>query len=331
MDKFRTEVTITPSPHKITYKSSILFIGFCFTENIGVKMQEYKFNVDINPFGIVYNPLSVKQNLDALIEGKKYIKSDLYHDTGKWISFDHHSRFSDPDAESCLKRINERIDSAARKLKETDFLILTFGTAWIYKLADSGKLVSNCHKLPAKFFHRELIKVEDIVRNYKTLIDLLLKIQSGIHIILTVSPVRHWKDGPVQNTISKATLFLAIHELVRAFDSVEYFPAYEIAIDDLRDYRFYEADMLHPNSQMTEYIWTKFSRVYFDEETAKTMKELDKLILAMQHKPFNPGSVQYQEFINKQIEYIQSLQKKYPYLDLSEEKNYLEKQYLNFK
>lgn len=328
MDKFRTEVILSPSPHKITYKSTILFIGSCFTENIGVKMQEYKFTVDINPFGIVYNPLSVKQNLDALLEGKKYKKTDLFHYTDKWISFDHHSKFSDPDPELYLERINRRIDYAAKNLKENDFLIITFGTAWIYKLADSGRLVSNCHKLPAKFFHRELIKVEDIVQNYMVLINSLLNIQSRMRIILTVSPVRHWKDGPVQNTISKATLLLAIHELVDAYDSVEYFPAYEIAIDDLRDYRFYEADMLHPNSQMSDYIWNKFSQVYFDDETIKIMKELEKLILALQHKPFNPNSVQHQEFLRKQIEYIQSLQKKYPYLDLSQEKSHLEKQFI---
>jgi len=331
MDKFRTEVTIVPSSYKISYRSSILFIGSCFTENIGVKMQEYKFNVDINPFGIVYNPLSVKQNLDALLECKQYIKSDLFHDTDRWISFDHHSRFSGHDPESCLEQINERIDYAAKKLKKTDFLIITFGTAWIYKLADSGKLVSNCHKLPSEFFHRELIKIEDIVQNYKALINSLLRINPQICIILTVSPVRHWKDGPVQNTISKSILFLAIHELVGTYNCVEYFPAYEIAIDDLRDYRFYEADMLHPNSQMTNYIWNKFCQVYFDDETTKIMKELEKLIQAMQHKPFFPSSAQHQKFLGKQIEFVQFLQHKYPFLNLSEEKSHLEKQYLNRK
>jgi len=326
MDKFRTEVTIFSSPHKISYRSSILFIGSCFTENIGVKMQEYKFNVDINPFGIVYNPLSVKQNLDALLECKQYAKSDLFHYTDRWISFDHHSRFSDKDAESCLERINQRIDYAAKKLKETDFLIVTFGTAWIYKLADSGKLVSNCHKLPSKFFQRELIKIEDIVQNYMLLIKSLLKINPQIKIILTVSPVRHWKDGPVQNTLSKSILLLAIHELVSAYDCTEYFPAYEIAIDDLRDYRFYEADMLHPNSQMTSYIWNKFCQAYFDDETVKLMKELEKLIHAMQHKPFFPGSVQHRDFLVKQVEYVTFLQEKYPFLNLSEDKIHLEKQ-----
>lgn len=326
MDKFRTEVTILPSPHKITYNSFILFIGSCFTENIGSKMQEYKFNTDINPFGIVYNPLSVKQNLEVLIEGKQYVKSDLFHYSDRWVSFDHHSRFSAYDPESCLEQINRRIDYSAKKLKETDFLIITMGTAWIYKFADSGKLVSNCHKLPSKFFKRELLKPEDIIQNYRILINALLKINPQIRIIFTVSPVRHWKDGPVQNTLSKSILFLAIHELVHVYDCAEYFPAYEIAIDDLRDYRFYEPDMLHPNSQMTDYMWNKFCQVYFDEKTIKAMKDLEKLIHAIQHKPFFPGSVQHREFLKKHIEYIQSLEKKYPFLNLSVEKSHLEKQ-----
>ena len=151
-----------------------------------------------------------------------------------------------------------------------------------------------------------------------------------MRIIFTVSPVRHWKDGPVQNTISKSTLVLAIHELVELFEGVEYFPAYEIAIDDLRDYRFYEADMLHPNNQMTDYIWNKFCQAYFDDETVKIMKDLEKMINAMQHKPFHPDSLQYRDFLMKQMEYIQSLQKKYPYLDLSVEKNHFENQYSKF-
>jgi len=326
MDKFRTEVTISPSPHKINYRSSILFIGSCFTENIGEKMQEYKFNADINPFGIVYNPLSVKQNLDVLLAGKKYVKEDLFYFTDRWVSFDHHSRFSDHDPESCLKRINQRIDYSAKRIKETDFLIITFGTAWIYKLSDSGKLVSNCHKLPSKFFQRELIKIEDIEQNYKTLINALLEINPHIRIIFTVSPVRHWKDGPVQNTISKSILLLAIHELVHLFDCSEYFPAFEIAIDDLRDYRFYETDMLHPNSQMTDYIWHKFCQVYFDDETVKIMKDLEKLIHAIRHKPFYPGSDQHREFLRKQVAYIQSMEGKYPFLNLSEEKSHFQKQ-----
>jgi len=326
MDKFRTEVTILPSPHKISYSSSILFIGSCFTVNIGSKMQEYKFNVDINPFGIVYNPLSVKQNLEALIENKQYVKSDLFQYSDRWVSFDHHSRFSGHDPESCLEQINRRIDFSAKKLKETDFLIITMGTAWIYKLADSGKVVSNCHKFPSKLFKRELLKPEDIVQNYKVLINALLEINPQIRIIFTVSPVRHWKDGPVQNTLSKSILFLTIHELLSIFDCTEYFPAYEIAIDDLRDYRFYGADMLHPNSQMTDYMWNKFCQVYLDDETIKIMKDLEKLIHAIQHKPFFPGSVQHREFIMKHIEYIRSLEKKYPFLNLSVEKSHLEKQ-----
>jgi hypothetical protein len=323
MERFRTEVNVKPSVHTIDHKSGILLIGSCFTENIGTRMMEYKFDVDINPFGIVYNPLSVLQNLETLLSGRKYILSDLFHYQGTWISFDHHSRFSFPAPEDCLTEINRRIENAHASIKTIQYLIITFGTAWIYKIKDSGKLVSNCHKLPAENFSRELLPTEKILSAYIPFITGLRKINPDVRIIFTVSPIRHWKDGPVQNTLSKSILILAIHELLKIFDFAEYFPSYEIAMDDLRDYRFYEKDMLHPNAQMIDYTWDKFCLTYFDDTTVQIIREIGKLKTALQHKPFHPGTSIHREFLHKQSDFINTLKEKYPFLDFSEEENFV--------
>jgi hypothetical protein len=326
MEKFRTEVNIPPSAHKINHRSAILMIGSCFTEYIGTRMLEYKFDVDINPFGIVYNPMSVSQNLEIILSGKKYVKADLHNYQDSWISFDHHSRFSFPEPEICLREINRRIEYSHSRINTIQCLIITFGTAWIYKIAESGKLVSNCHKIPASFFKRELVKIDDILPVYKKIIDRLIRVNPSIRIIFTVSPIRHWKDGPVQNTVSKSILILTIHELFKSFNCIEYFPAYEIALDDLRDYRYYEEDMIHPNSQMTGYIWDKFCHTYFEDETFEIMKEIGKLKNALKHKPFRPGTAKHIEFLNNQLDLVRRLKQKYPCLNFSDEENYLEKQ-----
>ncbi len=326
MSNFRTEVNIPPSPDKISHHSNILFIGSCFTENIGVWMKEFKFRVDINPFGINYNPASVARNIELLLERKKYIPDDLYHYNDLWFSFDHHSRFAHPDPAQCLLTINNRLESSAKNLTVTDFLIITFGTAWVYERKNTGTIVSNCHKVPAREFNRYLLSVNQIVQTYTGLIKRLNDLIPSLNIIFTVSPVRHWKDGAPLNMVSKSTLILAVHEIVSTYDCAEYFPAYELAMDDLRDYRFYNEDMIHPNNQMTAYIWKKFSETYFDPETINLIKELNSLQRALNHKAFYPSSKEHKHFITKQLEIIDGLQKKYPFLDFTSEKEYFKRQ-----
>ena len=326
MEKFRTEIEIPPSDNKISHQSKGMLIGSCFSEYIGELMVRYKFDVDINPTGILYNPSSVSTCLQALMEQKEYKKKDLFEINGKFVSFDHHGSFSDPDPEECLRKINERIRKASDQLAKATYIIITFGTAWIYRLADSGRIVSNNHKLPARYFNRELLTVEYILDHYRQLIQDLRKINPDIRFIFTVSPVRHWKDGATQNTVSKSILILAIHELVSQFDSAGYFPAYELAMDDLRDYRFYAEDMIHPNSQMTEYIWRKFSGTYFNEKTVRLIQNLESINKARDHKPFHPGSEEHKQFLNKQLELVEDLKMNHPYLDLSAEKEYFRNQ-----
>jgi hypothetical protein len=315
---FRTEVNIPPSENRISHDSGILFMGSCFTENIGSLMQELRFRVDLNPFGINYNPSSLSRNLWALLNGKQYTNKELHEANGRWFCFDHHSQFSDADPEACLGNINERIQFSGDKLPGTNYLMITWGTAWVYVLKETANVVSNCHKLPSDKFSRHLLSVNQVVDTYTKLFAGFRLQVPDIKIILTVSPVRHWKDGPVLNTVSKSTLLLAAHRLTEMFSYCEYFPAYEIAMDDLRDYRYYSDDLVHPNQQMIRYIWEKISDTYFDEKTIKLMGEIGKLNAARNHRPFDPASQQYLQFCRKQLEKVQRLEKDHPGLDLGE-------------
>jgi hypothetical protein len=301
----------------MNYRSNILFMGSCFTENIGAKMKELRFRIDVNPFGVNYNPSSVARNLWTLMKGKEYAEEDLGQYGDKWFSFDHHSQFSHPDRDTCLKNINAKIQETHSHLKDTRFLMLTWGTAWVFVHKKTANVVSNCHKLPAANFSRHLLSVSQVVDTCTKLFAALRKQIPDLQIILSVSPVRHWKDGARLNSVSKSTLILAAHRLTELFSYVEYFPAWEIAMDDLRDYRYYADDLVHPGSQMIRYIWEKFSNAWFDEETLGLTPRIGKLVSAMDHRPFDPGSEQHLEFCRKMLEETRELSGRHPFLDLS--------------
>lgn len=324
MISFRTIVKIHPSPFKLSYFTPSMFIGSCFTKNIGSKLSNYKFPVDINPFGVIYNPSSVSKSLDILIGKKEFTKDDLYFFNGKWLSFFHHSSFSDKDPEQCLLRINAKITESKEFLKKAGFLFITFGTAWVFEWKESGETVSNCHKISALKFNRKLLTVEDILKNYKTLIHKLLRFNSQLKIIFTVSPIRHWKDGAEGNQVSKAILLLSVHQLIQKFQTLSYFPAYEIMMDDLRDYRFYSDDMIHLNSVAIDYIWERFKDTYLDKEASGIMKNIDPVLSAMGHKPFEPDSDLHQDFLIKILDKIEKLQLQYSFIDFSREIKYFQ-------
>ena len=325
MSPSRTEVQIDPSENKIDHQTKILMLGSCFTENIGDRMHELKFNIDVNPFGILYNPLSVLNSIELLLEGKEYTREDLYHDHGMWFSFDHHSRFSDTNLEQCLDKINSRLEKSRKFFRNLDMLILTFGTAWSYVLEGTHRIVSNCHKLPPEKFDRFHLNSNQIFDYYYELIGQLLEKNPKLRIIFTVSPVRHWKDGPVENSISKSTLIISIHRLIEHIREAEYFPAYEIAMDDLRDYRYYADDLLHPNKQMADYIWNKFSQAYFRPDTIQVIADVEKIVSAGKHKAFHPESEEHQDFLKAQLEKIRALKEKYPFLDLDQDEQAFKK------
>lgn len=297
-------------------------MGSCFTENIGNKMDALKFPAVINPFGVLYNPESLQKGLEILIEQKQFTKDDLIFFNEQWFSFYHDTEFSHPDQQKCLNKINSSIKLAASQIRKSKYLIITFGTAWVYKYLETDNIVSNCHKIPAVEFERFKLCVENIFVEWTKLINRLNKLNKNLKIIFTVSPVRHWKDGAVQNQLSKSTLFLAIHQLIKIFKNVEYFPSYEIMMDDLRDYRFYADDMLHPSSAAIEYIWEHFSETYFDSETKQINTEINKILQARNHRPLKPETENHKKFIKSQIKFIEKTLEAYPFIDLDKELNF---------
>lgn len=326
MDIFRTIVDIPGSKVKIDYKTPVLFMGSCFTENIGNKLVNLKFNASVNPFGVLYNPLSIKSSLEILMDKRLFTETDLFHYDDLWHSFYHHSKFSDTDVSECLQNINNQISLSSDLLSNAKFLFITLGTAWVFEKTDTGQIVSNCHKLPSKFFNRFLLGKDEIITVYTELITRIHDLYPNLQIVFTVSPIRHWKDGAVNNQISKSTLLLSIAELNNKFDFVSYFPAYEIVMDELRDYRFYAQDMLHINTVTTDYIWNRFADTYFESATKEIISDIDKIIKAKNHKPFKRNTKTYTQFLEANISKIRNLQNKYSYLILDEELAYFESQ-----
>ena len=316
MNNFRTEIKVEPFKNKIEHDSKVMFLGSCFADNIGNKFSQYRLPAVVNPFGVIYNPMSVANTLQSIINNKTYNEQALRFYNDLWLSFDHHSSFSNQSKTDCLQSINDSCSQTHNYLKNSQFVFITFGTAWVYQLKESNQIVSNCHKYPAKSFNRYILNIEEIVTTYKKLLTELLVFNPNLKIIFTVSPVRHWKDGAHGNQISKSTLLMAIDSLCEIFESCHYFPAYELLMDDLRDYRFYSDDMLHPNNTAIEYIWSKFENCFFSPNTLEYKMEMLKLEKALNHKPFNPTSESHQLFIKKQIEIIELLMLKYPTVNL---------------
>ncbi|MDR3062316.1 MAG: GSCFA domain-containing protein [Dysgonamonadaceae bacterium] len=296
---FRTKVTIPAFDFSINHSDRMMMMGSCFAENMAVSFRDAGFQIDVNPFGTAYNPLSLASGIRDLMSGKKYAISDLFQHQGLYHSFSHHSRFSGISAEICLENINQRIEASSVFLKNTTILIITYGTASVYILKSNGKTVTNCHKLPESYFIRKRLPVENIVDDWKGLIEELKSYNSNLKLLFTVSPIRHWKDGAHENQLSKSSLLLAIDKLTRCYHFCHYFPSYEILMDELRDYRFYAEDMLHPSSATIEYIWEKFSESFFSVQTQSKIREWRNLHKSLEHKPFNPDSEQYKELIQK--------------------------------
>ena len=325
---FFTEINIPEFPSKLDYSKSMMLMGSCFTENIGQKLLDLKFKVNMNPFGILYNPESIANSLKILLEKRIFTEKDLFKDHGLWNSFYHHSRFSDIDLDTALQKINERIAGSNEFLKTADFLIITFGTAWVYELKETGTIVSNCHKVPASEFERFRLGIYEITETYRELLEQIWKINPGLKVIFTVSPIRHWKDGAVENQLSKATLLLVIDQLIRGFgdQGCAYFPSYEIVMDELRDYRFYAEDMLHLSPVATDYIFDRFTKVMVSAESIEISGQVSKITKAILHRPFNPQSVEYKKFLRSNLNEISRLESRFSFLDLSKEKEHFNKE-----
>lgn len=316
---FRTTLEPIPSMTPIQHPDGLLLMGSCFTEHMGQKLAAYKFLVQHNPFGIVYNPISIARCITRLnAENQYFTRGELFEHQGLWHSWEHHSRFSGPDAASVLINLNAAYQAAVAHLKKARFLFLTLGTADVHERLDSGQIVANNHKVPAAKFQTRLLSVSEITDRLVAALQAL----GDVRVILTVSPVRHLRAGLVENQRSKATLVLACAEICRQMPTVQYFPAYEWMLDDLRDYRFYAEDMIHPSALAVDYIWSQFSDTYFGAETKFWMEKIEKIQLAVQHRPFHPDTPQHQAFKQAQLLAIEEVQKALPHTDFSIEKAY---------
>jgi hypothetical protein len=325
MNSFRTTFSIPEFNPKMSYHSKSLFIGSCFTENIGNYLKELKFQITNNPTGIIYNPISICECIRFLLDRKQLTDEDLHFNNDLWFSFKHHGRYSNSDKNECLKRINEELKLASDNIIKADFLFITLGTAFVYTNKEKDEVVANCHKLPSSAFSKSLLNSEAVINEFDKLLKDLFSINRNIKVIFTVSPVRHWNDGAIENQVSKSVLITSIHELVLKHKSCSYFPAYELMMDDLRDYRFYAEDMLHPNTTAIEYIRNKFVETYIDNESSEIMRGVQKLLLAKNHKPFNAETVSHRNFLKKNLDQLQELNRKFPFLELEELEAYFKK------
>ncbi len=320
--KFRTEITPHESNSPILHSEKILTLGSCFAENIAAKLEMHKFRVISNPFGVLYNPVSIRQSVQLLTGSRNFTAADLFEFSGEWHSFYHDSFFSSEEKEKTLGMVQHQINSSVNFLKSADVIIITYGTSYIYNYRKTGMTVSNCHKLPSSEFERKRLAPEEVFSEGRFLLDEIKKVNGNARFIFTVSPIRHWKDGAFENQLSKASLLLGISEIIKNYKNCRYFPAYEIMMDDLRDYRFYAEDLLHPNKQAIDYIWEKFLSAEISRTADEAIGDFGKIYTAVNHIPKDKFSEKYKDFCRNQLKEIAKLQEKYQYVELTDEIKY---------
>lgn len=315
---FRTQITVQEKEPKIDYQSKVFLLGSCFVENMGEKLEFYKFQNLQNPFGILYHPAALETFLKRVANDYRYTSKDIFFSNERWQSFEAHSDLADPDPEVALHMLNDYLSRAGNFLKKSTHIIITLGTAWGYRHLQSAKTVGNCHKVPQKYFSKELFSIEKVESCLTGVLEALKKLKPGLQIIFTVSPVRHFRDGIIGNQRSKAHLITALHNLLGKEGACEnrphYFPSYEIMMDDLRDYRFYDRDMLHPGPLAIDYIWEKFTAAWISPDALSTMSEVEAVQKGLSHRPFNPDSLAHKKFVEDLEKKIEKLKIQYSHL-----------------
>ncbi len=295
---FRTPVHITPSPQKINLKDPVLTVGSCFSDSIGALMEDHKFSILKNPVGNTYNPLSIFKILEMALTQSKPDQDRWVLSDGIWYHYDFHSQFSEPDKEAAEAAISIALESIRSCILQSPWIIITMGTAWVYKEKASSAIAANCHKQPGTLFEKQLLTSTQIIQAYEHVENIWKQHQIDPKVIFTVSPVRHTRDGIPENMLSKSILRVACTYLLKGRDHHAYFPSYEIMMDDLRDYRFYEKDLIHPNETAIEYIWEQFSKAYFDATTMEFIEKWQQIKKGLQHRPFHPGTPSHQKFLD---------------------------------
>jgi hypothetical protein len=304
---FRTELNPTPASEKFDHSCGIITIGSCFAEVIGNKLAENKFKTLNNPFGTIFNPLSIAKLLESCISGKPLSETSYLHCNHNWYNYQLHSSVIAPSREQLSLLINSIFSRTRSHILSDRILIITLGTAWVYKLSESAETVANCHKQPSRLFEKILLEPEEIIKSLIFSLNLAKDLNPGLKVIITVSPVRHTKDTLTLNSVSKSILRYAAHKLTETLPFCEYFPAYELMNDDLRDYRFYKEDLIHPTAQAENYIWEKFSDTYFSEPTIKTLKKWELLKKALRHNPFNQTTDEYKKFLSSTLRKLEEI------------------------
>lgn len=320
--EFQLPINIPSLPQPIGYRDKILLTGSCFTEHIGNALRDWKFDTLQNPNGILFDPASVAASLISYIRPQRYAEQDLTFFNELWHSWQHHSLFSHTDKTACLKGINASQVKAHAFLREARWLFITLGSAFSYRLADGGGAVANCHRAPGHTFHKHLMTIDEINAALDSCLHQLFYFNPGLRVIFTVSPVRHIRDGVVDNNRSKARLIESVHHLAGKFDRLFYFPAYELVVDVLRDYRFYDIDMVHPNYPATQFVLEKFVQHCIDEPGQRLLEEVKKIVIARRHKPFQPSTQAHRRFLEDHLQKTKELALQYPFLDLTEELEY---------
>jgi len=310
----QTKVTLQKeAKNPISYASKIVLLGSCFSENIGDQLNYFKFQTVQNPFGILFHPKAIKELVANAIHEKTYTETDLVFQNERWHCFDAHSKLSAPEKKDVLSQLNKAITSTNTALKEATHLVITLGTSWVYRDTATHKIVANCHKIPQKKFSKELLSVQEVTETLSEIITLIQSVNASINIIFTVSPVRHLKDGFVENTQSKSHLIAGIQTLLsNSKSNLHYFPSYEIMMDELRDYRFYSEDLIHPNTTAIRYIWERFTTTWVDEKAAEMMQEINTIQKGLLHRPFDVNSVQHQKFLTNLSSKIAKIATEFP-------------------
>lgn len=321
---FTTKISLTKSNRPIDYHSRMACLGSCFAVNIGQKFNYFKFENTINPFGILFHPLAIEKLVLKAIDQDVISEKDIFFHNEQWHSFDAHSELGQADKTRFLEYLNHGLEKTRASLQSATHLLITLGTAWVYRHLESGEVVANCHKIPQKAFQKELLSIEQILQSLQTILHRVRSVNPDVKIIFTVSPVRHLKDGFVENQLSKAHLIAALHRSINfpdfsqnvkneeGWEEPSYFPAYEIVMDELRDYRFYAEDMLHPNQIAIDYIWERFRESHIAATAYPVMNEVESIQKALCHKPFNIDSAKHQQFLSDLNKRISSLNERFP-------------------
>lgn len=322
--EFHLSFPVAPLEPAIQYQDRLLLMGSCFAEEIGAKLQQHRFHTLLNPHGILYNPLSMVAALQRYLDGKAYTKAELFLHEDLWHSWDHHSRFSGTDPDAVLAGINASMEAATTALETGDWLVLTLGSAFVYQLKENNRMVGNCHKVSSASFYKRMVTPEEVVSALDNFMHRLFFRNRKINILFTVSPVRYVRDGVVENNLSKSVLLQSVHHLVNKFDRLYYFPAYELVIDDLRDYRFYKDDMVHPNETAIRYVWEQFVKAAVHPASQDVLKTVTDLLRAKEHRPFNPESSQHRQFLRTYAQRVKQLMQAHPDMELQDLLQYFE-------